>query len=1019
MDELLGEFLTETNESLEVIDLEMVTLEKNPDSPEILSNIFRLVHTIKGTCGFLGLPRLEKVAHSGENILGKIRDGELSVSSDIVSLVLEALDRIREIMADLEATETEPVGDDIEIIKRLDAAALGETPVLAAAAGGGPALEIVSDSGAAVAEEETAGEPASEPESTDDDVENHDRDLKPGEVPLDQLERIFQETEGPLNAGPAEADLVDEDIGRDLKPGEVPLDELERIFQETEGPVKQAGAASDEASVPTDSSAEEGPADEPPADQPVAAAPVAAPPPAAEAENERKPAESSAATQSIRVSVDLLENLMNMVSELVLSRNQLLQLVRNDSDSDFAVPLQALSHVTTELQESAMQTRMQPIGSAWNKLPRIIRDLSNELGKKIDLDMRGADTELDRQVLELIRDPLTHMVRNSADHGLEVPDVRVAAGKSEIGKVVLNAFHEGGHIIIEIKDDGAGINVDRVKDKALASGLATAEELETMPEQKALRFIFAPGFSTAAQVTSVSGRGVGMDVVRTNIEKIGGTVDLKSVAGKGSTFTIKIPLTLAIVSALVIECSKERFAIPQIAVLELVRASDNSEHRIETINETPVLRLRERLLPLVYLRNILKLNDDVSAATEQVATLGETVETGDANAEAVVESEAPAQSSPAATVPAKQRSGHEAVIIVTQVGNYRFGIVVDSVYDSEEIVVKPVAPILSHINEFSGNTILGDGSVIMILDPNGIAEASGELSVPPAEEAGDEVATTRRPSEGLETLLVFHAGDAEPKAVPLSLVARLEEVSVADIETSNGKMVVQYRGHLMPLVEFDSSFQMRTEGAQPVIVFTEDEHSMGLLVDRIVDIIEEKLDIELSSSKPGLVGSAVIDGKATGIMDTAYHLTRAFDDWFKSKSDRPFGEEAHLTRILLVDDSKFFRDILTPVLSTAGYNVTTAVDATEALELRDAGEKFELIISDIEMPGMDGFEFATEVRQSSAWKTIPLVALSSHATQQDRQRGEAAGFDDYVAKHDRDALLQILTRTLTEHGVAA
>ena len=1019
MDELLGEFLTETNESLEVIDLEMVTLEKNPDSPEILSNIFRLVHTIKGTCGFLGLPRLEKVAHSGENILGKIRDGELSVSSDIVSLVLEALDRIREIMADLEATETEPVGDDIEIIKRLDAAALGETPVLAAAAGGGPALEIVSDSGAAVAEEETAGEPASEPESTDDDVENHDRDLKPGEVPLDELERIFQETEGPLNAGPAEADLVDEDIGRDLKPGEVPLDELERIFQETEGPVKQAGAASDEASVPTDSSAEEGPADEPPADQPVAAAPVAAPPPAAEAENERKPAESSAATQSIRVNVDLLENLMNMVSELVLTRNQLLQLVRNDSDSDFAVPLQALSHVTTELQESVMQTRMQPIGSAWNKLPRIIRDLSNELGKKIELDMRGADTELDRQVLELIRDPLTHMVRNSADHGLETPDVRVAAGKPETGKVILNAFHEGGHIIIEIKDDGAGINVDRVKDKALASGLATAEELDVMPEQKALRFIFAAGFSTAAQVTSVSGRGVGMDVVRTNIEKIGGTVDLKSVAGKGSTFTIKIPLTLAIVSALVIECSKERFAIPQIAVLELVRASDNSEHRIETINETPVLRLRERLLPLVYLRNILKLNDDVSAATEQVATLGETVETGDANAEAVVESEAPAQSSPAATVPAKQRSGHEAVIIVTQVGNYRFGIVVDSVYDSEEIVVKPVAPILSHINEFSGNTILGDGSVIMILDPNGIAEASGELSVPPAEEAGDEVATTRRPSEGLETLLVFHAGDAEPKAVPLSLVARLEEVSVADIETSNGKMVVQYRGHLMPLVEFDSSFQMRTEGAQPVIVFTEDEHSMGLLVDRIVDIIEEKLDIELSSSKPGLVGSAVIDGKATGIMDTAYHLTRAFDDWFKSKSDRPFGEEAHPTRILLVDDSKFFRDILTPVLSTAGYNVTTAVDATEALELRDAGEKFELIISDIEMPGMDGFEFATEVRQSSAWKTIPLVALSSHATQQDRQRGEAAGFDDYVAKHDRDALLQILTRTLTEHGVAA
>ena len=978
MDDLLVEFLTETNESLEVIDVELVTLEKNPDSPEILSGIFRLVHTIKGTCGFLGLPRLEAVAHAAENVLGNIRDGKITVSSEVITLVLEALDRIKQILGELAASGTEPEGEDRELIARLDNIFGGDDSSPSQPAD----IETAPILSEPVADVDAASQPELSP-------------TKPNEADLDR--------------------------DRDLKPGEVPLDELERIFQETPGPVAAVPAGNTPCS-----------ASPPRVDTPV---PVPAPPPQAmqvgnESESSQEVEKSSADSsspkakesggQSIRVSVDLLENLMNMVSELVLSRNQLLQLVRNDSDSDFAVPLQALSHVTTELQESVMQTRMQPIGSAWNKLPRIIRDLSNELGKKIDLDMRGADTELDRQVLELIRDPLTHMVRNSADHGLEMPDVRVAAGKSEIGKVVLNAFHEGGHIIIEIKDDGAGINVDRVKEKALSNGLTTAEELETMPEQKALRFIFAPGFSTAAQVTSVSGRGVGMDVVRTNIEKIGGTVDVKSVAGQGSTFTIKIPLTLAIVSALVIECSKERFAIPQIAVLELVRASDDSDHRIETINQTPVLRLRERLLPLVYLRDILKLNDDVPSATETIEVISETAEIDAPDAETGDGMEAPAKSSPAGSELAaanqvRERSENEAVIIVTQVGNYRFGIVVDSVYDSEEIVVKPVAPILSHINEFSGNTILGDGSVIMILDPIGIAESTGELSVPEAEDAAEDVPTTRRWGQETETLLVFHAGDEDPKAVPLSLVARLEEIDIATIERSNGRYVVQYRGNLMPLVEFDGSFQLRDQGRQAVVVFADGERAMGLFVDRIVDIVEEHLDIKLTSANQGLIGTAVIANKATGIVDAAHFLTKASGDWFKASGQLPFGEEHYANRVLFVDDSRFFRNVLTPVLSTAGYEVTIAENAEEALRFCELGDDFDVIVSDIEMPGTNGFQFAETLRKESRWKDTPMIALSAHATQQDHKRGEAAGFNDYVAKNDRDGLLNALTRVLTKN----
>src|SRR5947199_2162189 len=374
---------------------------------------------------------------------------------------------------------------------------------------------------------------------------------------------------------------------------------------------------------------------------------------------------------------------MTMVSELVLTRNQLLEISRRHEDTEFKVPLQRLSNVTAELQEGVMKTRMQPIGNAWQKLPRVIRDLAAELNKEIELEMHGAETELDRQVLDLIKDPLTHMVRNSADHGLETPEQRRAAKKPEKGTIRLSAYHEGGHIIIEIADDGRGLNTARIKQKVVESGLATESEVEKMTEAQVHKFIFAAGFSTAAAVTSVSGRGVGMDVVRNNIDQIGGTVDVKSVAGEGSSFTIKIPLTLAIVSALIVEAGGDRFAIPQLAVIELVRAQSGGDHRIERIKDAPVLRLRNKLLPLIHLKKLLKMDG------------------------------------------AEASDAENSFIVVTQVGNQTFGIVVDSVFHTEEIVVKPMSTKLRHIPTFSGTTILGDGSVIMIVDPNGIAQAIG------------------------------------------------------------------------------------------------------------------------------------------------------------------------------------------------------------------------------------------------------------------------------------------------------
>jgi two-component system chemotaxis sensor kinase CheA len=831
MDDLIAEFLTETNESLAEADLALVKLERTPDDAATLSLIFRLVHTIKGTCGFLGLPRLEHVAHAAENVLGKLRDRELVATPGVVSAVLAALDRIKLIVAGLGATGSEPAGDDRDCIAALERAAAGEAPEAGAVAEASPV---------------------------------------------------------------AEAEHVE--------------------------------------------------------------APAAA-------------AENSVGSQTIRVTVDVLEELMTLVGELVLTRNQLLQISRAEGTSAFTAPLQRLSHITSDLQEGVMKTRMQPIGNAWNKLPRLVRDLAHETGKKIQLDMHGQETELDRQVLELMRDPLTHMVRNSADHGLETPDVRRAAGKPETGKIRLNAFHEGGHIIIEVADDGYGLNVVKIREKVLSKGLATEAELAVMSEAEVKNFIFRAGFSTAAAVTAISGRGVGMDVVRSNIERIGGTVELASTLGQGTCFTIKIPLTLAIVSALIVRACAERFAIPQISVLELVRVGRDTGGAggmaIERIGSTPVLRLRDQLLPLVTLGELLRLE-----RTEAVPV--------------------------------------SATVVVTAVGSGTLGIVVDDVYDTEEIVVKPVAPILRHVTMFSGNTILGDGSVIMILDPNGVARSAGVSATRAQRGTGDEAATGAR-SDDQTALLLFRAdGDTAPRAVPLSLVSRLEEIERSKIERSGGGYVTQYRGKLMPLIGMGDGAPTGGDAPQAVLVFADGARCMGLMVDTIVDVVHDRLNIELASGRPGLLGTAVVAGQAAEVLDTSYWLTLAWRDWFgnaQSANTRP-------RRLLIVEDSEFFRQLLVPALAAAGFEVTAAGSGAEALRLRDHGLEVDAIISDIEMPDMDGLAFARVVREGGAWAHLPLIALSGRSSPADEARGREAGFSDYCHKFDRETLMESLKQSL-------
>lgn len=847
MDELLREFITETTESLDTVDNQLVTFEREPNNAAILAGIFRLVHTIKGTCGFIGLPRLEALTHAAETLMGRFRDGA-EASSDAVTLILATIDRIKVILDALETTQHEPAGDDNELIASLQAMA---------------------------------------------------RDVK------ETLDAVPAETARPAAAPQAEAKI---------DPAQV-----EAKASETE---------------------------------PVATKPA-----------DTKPADSKLAAQSIRVDVDTLENLMTVVSELVLTRNQLIELLRRQKDSEFAAPLQRLSSVTAELQDGIMKTRMQPIGHAWQKLPRIIRDLSADLGKDIALDMQGADTELDRQVLELIKDPLTHMIRNSADHGLETSAERRAAGKPEQGTIRLSAYHEGGYVIVTIADDGRGLNTAAIKAKALAARLTTEADLAKLSEAQIHRFIYAAGFSTASKVTSVSGRGVGMDVVRSHIDRVGGTVDVKSVEGEGSCFTIRIPLTLAIISALIVESGGQRFALPRLAVVEILRARDSEDCRVDRIGDTPVLRLRGHLLPLINLDRLLH--------TE-----------------------------------AESDGKH---VVVMQVGSRRFGVMVDTALDVQEIVAKPLATRLRHIHLLAGSTILGDGSVIMIVDPNGIARSLGVEALAELQPAEDAVEMSAEKT----SLLVFRAGAHEPKAVPLSLVMRIEEIDVARVEMSDGRRMIQYRGRLMPLVEIGGA-RLRDSGRQPVLVVSDDGRMMGLVVDAIVDIAEETMAIDLSSRTEGVIGSAVIRGRATEIVDIGHFLPIALGGQFGLRT-----ASATSPAVLLVDDSAFFRDLLAPVLRAAGYRVTSAAGAREAFDVLRAGERYEAVLADTDMPEIDGFAFATALRSDAALRGMPLIALSATLSPGEIERAREAGFQDHVAKFDRIGLIAALRGQTTALGRAA
>jgi two-component system, chemotaxis family, sensor kinase CheA len=670
---------------------------------------------------------------------------------------------------------------------------------------------------------------------------------------------------------------------------------------------------------------------------------------------------NSVAESTIRVDVGHLDKLMNLVGELVLARNQILQFSAKFEDAQLGRTSQRLNLITTELQESVMKTRMQPIGVVWAKLPRVVRDLSASCGKQISLEMQGSETELDKTIIEAIKDPLTHIIRNSCDHGIETPQARVSAGKPATGTLILKAFHEGGNVTIEVADDGNGIDPQKIKRSAIEKGLIAREHAERMRDTELVNLVFLPGFSTAAKVSNISGRGVGMDVVKTNIEKIGGIVDLVSKPGQGTTVRVKIPLTLAIIPGLVITSSGERFVIPQASLVELLRfEGDGIASHINWLYGAPVCRRRGQLLPLVFLNEALELG-----------------------------------------APHGNNLTEAVNVIVLQGEDRQFGLVVDTINDTQEIVVKPLGKQLKSVPCYAGATIMGDGKVALILDVSGLAQRNAVSADASAYQASDPASAGNERVEETQALLLFRAGECERLAVPLSLVARLEEVPRHHIEKAAGKSVVQYRGEilsLVPLSEYlgsQSSFD--ASGADPlqVIVFADSNRRIGIIVDHIIDIVEASVKVTRSSSHPGLLGSAVVSGKMTDFLDLEAVIRSTEEGWFD-----PGQSLRGSCNILIVDKSSFSRSLVRNTLEIAGYPVLEAANEVEALEKVKAEPVSVVVIG----PGTSDDkirQLSEAIKADSKSKLVRLISLLQNS------RSVAPDFfDDSLVFSDRASMVE-------------
>lgn len=797
-EEFIREFLEESEENLDQLDQDFVSLEQDPRDLQRLDSIYRAIHTIKGTSGFFGFSKLGAVAHAAENLLSRLRDGEIFLTENLTSALLESVDAIRAILANIGEDGEEGDANYRELAERLDELCFA-----------------APDAEKADSDVLVAGVTDDHSESPEVDTTGDASDIVPAAL---------------LDAQPSDLAIAEPDLSGATSTSE-------QVLSEPPASANSGDNSGTRELVQGSASSDGGIGQEPPSGN--ADAPDGGP----KAGNGGEPGktQSVGGEGSIRVDVGLLNEMMDLVGELVLARNQLLQTESNEHDRRLTNVTQQVNRITTELQERVMQTRMQPIGNIWGKFPRLVRDLAVMCGKEVDLVMDGAETEVDKSLLEAIKDPLTHLIRNAIDHGIESGNERISCGKNKRGQLNLRAWHQGGKVNIEISDNGQGIDPVKIRQQAISKKVITPAEGEAMGDQQLIQLIFWPGFSTAPKVTGISGRGVGMDVVRTNIESIGGTIDVQSRIGIGTAIKVRIPLTLAIVPALVISSDAQVFAIPQSHLLEMLRLDLSNElERIEKLRDTPVYRLRGELLPIIYLSQLLGNESPESRSQSQYTN-----------------------------------------VVVLQADNCRFGLVVDNVERTEEIVVKALHPSLAVIPHLAGATVMGDGRVALILDVLGLATDVGLTTEDLRQATGlmDQATTEQRVNQ----MLIFRLSSGRELAMPLSEVDRLEDIAIEKIETTEHMQAVQYRGQIMPLLPLSKMLGEPADkfegeplsasapyGAVKAIVINVNGNHTAITVDEIVDVAEQQGPMRLTNKPGNLIrGAAVIEGKVTDVLDLA------------------------------------------------------------------------------------------------------------------------------------------------------
>ena len=1020
--DILNSFVTEAQEGVADLENDLLEIENAGDlDVDLINKVFRNIHSIKGTAGFCGLTAISELTHEMENVLNLIRSGDIKVNSTIIEPLLHGADALTSMIHNVEESNNVDVAPFVKALR--------------AVVDGGAAAEVKEAVSKDVDIELPNGTIAflmiSEFDLTSRQKQGHhvyvlDLDLiadvqDKGRTPETLLKQLYDHGELIKSyVSTSGIGMLDQPL-----PEQIGFMVLLTSTKERDDLATALDVDPDRVwHIATPAQCQWGPTG--PTEPESAGGEAGGSAAASDAVDlsSLNPTESSdsgssrggaAAQASLRVNVSVLDALMTLAGELVLGRNQLLQVLSNGNSQDMESVGAKIDRITSELQEAIMQTRMQPVGTVFNKFPRIVRDLSSKLGKQCDIRIEGKSVELDKSIIEAIGDPLTHLIRNSVDHGVESPEKRAEAGKDAMGTVVLRAFHQAGKVNISISDDGAGIDAKRLKEKAVAKGALTEEEAADLNEREATNLIFHPGFSTAEQVTDVSGRGVGMDVVRTNIEKLGGTIDIETGVGVGTTFTIQLPLTLAIMPSLVVRNEGNQFAIPQPNISELIRVkADEVDQRIQRVQNSEVIRRRGELLPIVRLTDAFSY--DLRSESRQAEDL--------AAAEAIMDeinstrTDADSTDGQGDTASSLGSRGARALnIVVVESGDFRYGIVVDSLEDSQEIVVKPLGRHMSDSICLAGATILGDGQVAMIIDVAGLAAHTKLRAIDGSrdEQQGD----VNRADVETQSVLMFSNAPAEFFAVPTSMIARIERTKTEEIKRVGDVDCIQYRGSTLPVISLEKHINAEERADVEhihVVVIELGDREIGLVAPQLHDIRAVTTDIDSKTLvETGVLGSLVLDERTIRFVDVVGLVRAVHPSWFAPKHMNRRKSDRNIT-ILLAEDSNFFRGQVASFLESEGYVVIGAEDGEEAWEkLHDPDSTFNLVITDIEMPKVDGLELTRRIRKDPVTAHLPIIALSSLASEEDVRRGSEAGVNEYQVKMDRDELLRVVRRILKEY----